>query len=50
MQKTVEQALAADMEAMSETSTILVAEDQDGRRLGFLTISRQRHYAGFAEA
>ena len=50
MQMTVEQALAADIEAMSETSAILVAEDQDGRRLGFLTISSQRHYTGFAEA
>jgi ribosomal protein S18 acetylase RimI-like enzyme len=50
MQKTVEQALAADIDAISETSTILIADDQDGRRLGFLTISIQRHYTGFAEA
>jgi GNAT superfamily N-acetyltransferase len=50
MQKTVEQALAADIDAISETSTILIADDQDGRRLGFLTISLQRHYTGFAEA
>jgi GNAT superfamily N-acetyltransferase len=50
MQKTVEQALAADIEALGETSAILIAEDQDGRRLGFLTVSCQRHYTGLAEA
>ena len=50
MEKTVEQALATDIEALGETSTILIAEDQNGRRLGFLTISLQRHYSGFAEA
>jgi ribosomal protein S18 acetylase RimI-like enzyme len=50
MQQAVEQALAADIEAMSETSTILVAEDHVGRRLGFLTIACQRHYTGFTEA
>jgi GNAT superfamily N-acetyltransferase len=50
MQKAVEQALTADIAAISATSTILVAEDQEGRRLGFLTISLQRHYTGFAEA
>jgi ribosomal protein S18 acetylase RimI-like enzyme len=50
MLKTVEQALTADIEAISETSTILIAEDQEGRRLGFLTIALQRHWTGLAEA
>src|SRR5258708_39131889 len=42
--------IAEDIAGMDERSTVLIAEDANGARLGFVTVGEQLHFTGAAQA